>query len=66
MPREVQFGRLTKDEFEANRDWDAPNYVALTDEQWDNIADEVEGRVDNYIDGLLANLITEVEEGEWD
>jgi hypothetical protein len=66
MPREVQFGRLTKDEFEANRDWDDPNYVALTDEQWDNIADEVEGRVDNYIDGLLANLITEVAEGDWD
>jgi hypothetical protein len=66
MPREVQFGRLTKGEVEACCDWDNPNDVMLTDEQWDKIADDIERKVDNYIDGLLANLITEVAEGEWD
>jgi len=38
----------------------------LTDTQWANLVDEINGRVDNYLDELLGNLIMEVEEGEWD
>jgi len=38
----------------------------LTDAQWDAIADEIDGRVGNYLDELLGMLITEIEEGEWE
>ena len=38
----------------------------LTDTQWANLVDEINGRVGNYLDELLGNLIMEVEEGEWD
>lgn len=38
----------------------------LTDTQWANLVDEINGRVDNYLDELLGNLIMEVQEGEWD
>jgi hypothetical protein len=38
----------------------------LTDEQWVTIADEIDGRVANYLDELLAILVEEVEEGQWD
>jgi hypothetical protein len=38
----------------------------LTETQWASIADEIDGRVDNYLDELLGSLIMEVEEGHWE
>jgi len=38
----------------------------LTDTQWSNLADEIEGRVNNYLDELLESLVMEVEEGHWE
>jgi hypothetical protein len=38
----------------------------LTETQWANLADEINGRVDNYLDELLGSLIMEVEEGHWE
>ena len=37
----------------------------ITDEQWSALADEIDGRVDNYLDELLGMLVIEVQEGEW-
>lgn len=37
----------------------------ITDEQWSAIADEIDGRVDNFLDELLPQLVAEVDEGEW-
>jgi hypothetical protein len=38
----------------------------LTDKQWLYLVDEIDGRVGNYVDELLAQLAEEVAEGEWD
>jgi hypothetical protein len=51
---------ITKQAFEEMLD------DTLTDTQWANLVDEINGRVDNYLDELLGNLIVEVQEGEWD
>lgn len=40
--------------------------IKLTDKQWLNIVDEIDGRVANYLDELLVNLAEEVTEGVWD
>lgn len=42
------------------------NGEELTDTQWENIVDEINGRTANYLDELLANLAVEINEGEWD
>lgn len=51
---------ITKQDFEELLD------DTLTDAQWANLVDEINGRIDNYLDELLSNLIVEVQEGEWD
>ena len=38
----------------------------LTDTQWANIVEEINGRVSNYLDELLGMLVVEIEEGDWD
>lgn len=38
----------------------------LTDTQWANIVDEIDGRVANYLDEILSILVQQVEEGDWD
>lgn len=40
--------------------------VKLTDKQWAYLVEEIDGRVANYLDELLASLAEEVAEGEWD
>lgn len=42
------------------------NGKELTDTQWANIVEEINGRVSNYLDELLGVLMQEIEEGEWD
>ena len=42
------------------------NGEELTDTQWENIVDEINGRTANYLDELLAKLAVEINEGEWD
>lgn len=38
----------------------------VTDSQWSAIADEIDGRVDNFLDELLPMIVAEIQEGEWD
>ena len=52
---------LDKENFESNLDG-----ITITEQQWEKIADEINGRVENFISELLAILAAEVQEGEWD
>jgi hypothetical protein len=36
---------------------------AITDEEWKNVASEIEGRVNNFLDGLLAELVQDYYDG---
>lgn len=57
MAREVEISNISKEEFE--RWTEAP----ITDEAWEKVADEIEGRVENYLDGLLTDLLQDFREG---
>ncbi|CAB4242300.1 hypothetical protein UFOVP222_117 [uncultured Caudovirales phage] len=58
----LEFFALDKENFESY----FIEGFTLTDEQWASIADEIDGRVANYLDELLATLVQQVEEGDWD
>lgn len=38
----------------------------LTDEQWDRIRDELDGRVENYLDQMIYDVVLEFREGAYD
>ena len=57
MENEVKFEPVTKQQFEK---WiEKP----LTDKEWDKVGSEVEGRVENFVDGLLAELVQDYNDG---
>jgi hypothetical protein len=57
MEDKIEFEPVTKEDFEH---WiEGP----LTDEEWKNVASEVEGRVENFVDGLLAELVQDYCDG---
>jgi hypothetical protein len=57
MEKEVKFESVTREDVEH---WvEGP----LTDEEWKNIASEIEGRVENFVDGLLAELVQDYCDG---
>jgi hypothetical protein len=58
MARETQISPISKEEFE--RWTEAP----ITDKQWEDTADEIEGRVENFLDELLASLLQDFREGK--
>lgn len=64
MDTHASFGIVTKDEVErwANED----GLVKLSDSQWSKIADELEGRVANFIDNLLYDIVVDIREGVYD
>jgi hypothetical protein len=51
---------IDKENFESYID-DSLN-THITDEQWEAVKDEIQGRVDNYIDGLLESLVQDYHE----
>ena len=57
MEQEVKFEPVTREDFE--------NWIekALTDEEWKNVGSEIEGRVENFVDGLLAELVQDYNDG---
>lgn len=57
MAKEATLDNISKEEFE--RWTEAP----ITDDQWVKVADEIEGRVANYLDELLAGLLQDFREG---
>ena len=60
MEEVVRIDSITKAEFER---WTEEE---ITDSQWEAIADEIRGRVENYLDGLLESLLQDYREGEYD
>jgi hypothetical protein len=57
MAREAELSNISKEEFEG---W---TEEPITDEQWEKVADEIEGRTENYLDGLLTDLLQDFREG---
>ena len=57
MAREIEIQNISKEEFER---WTESQ---ITDEAWEKVADEIEGRVENYLDGLLTDLLQDFREG---
>jgi hypothetical protein len=53
---------LDKENFESNLD----DGITITDNQWEKIAGEIDGRVENFVSELLNILAAEVQEGNWD
>ena len=62
MTKALEFFALDKENFESFLD----DGVTLTDEQWVAIADEIDGRVANYLDELLPSIVQDFEEGSFD
>jgi hypothetical protein len=62
MTKALEFFALDKENFESFLD----DGVTLTDEQWIAIADEIDGRVANYLDELLPMIVQDFEEGQYD
>jgi hypothetical protein len=62
MTKALEFFALDKENFESFLD----DGVTLTDEQWIAIADEIDGRVANYLDELLPSIVQDFEEGSFD
>jgi hypothetical protein len=60
MNKVVKIDPITKPEFEL---WVESE---ITDSQWEAIADEIEGRANNFIDELLANIMKDYKEGLFD
>jgi len=60
MDKVVKIDNITKSDFEL---WVEDK---ITDSQWEMIADEIEGRANNFIDELLANVLQDYREGEFD
>jgi hypothetical protein len=58
--RVVRIDNITKPEFER---WVKGS---VTDSQWEKIADEIEGRANNFIDELLGNVLQDYREGVFD
>jgi hypothetical protein len=62
MIKALEHFALDKENFESFLD----DGVTLTDEQWVIIADEIDGRVANYLDEILPMIVQDFEEGHYD
>jgi hypothetical protein len=52
---------LDKENFESY--FDPEDGIDITDELWDNVIDDVEGIVSNYLDEILNNVVLDIKEG---
>ena len=60
MTQEANFGVISKEFFE---EWLKDE---LTENTWNKVRDEIEGRVENFVDELLQTIIEDVREGRFD
>ena len=61
MTKALEYFELDKENFESYLDG-----ATLTDSQWEKIADEIDGRVANFLDELLGIIVVDFEEGAYD
>jgi hypothetical protein len=40
--------------------------IPVSDEQWERIKDELDGRVENYLDQMIYDVVLEFREGAFD
>ena len=60
MTQEANFGVISKEFFE---EWLGEE---ITENTWNKVRDEIEGRVENFVDELLQDIILDVKEGRFD
>jgi hypothetical protein len=60
MIQEANFGVISKEFFE---EWLGEE---ITENTWNKVRDEIEGRVENFVDQLLQDIILDVKEGRFD
>lgn len=64
MENNVTIDAITKEEVER---WaNDSGLIKLSDTQWDAVKEEIEGRINNYIDGLLQDIVLDIREGVYD
>jgi hypothetical protein len=60
----VTIDAITKEEVER---WvDDNGLIKLSDTQWEAVQEEIEGRINNYIDELLQDIVLDIREGVYD
>lgn len=61
---EVNIDSINKEDVEpwANEEGE----IKLSDTQWKKIAEELDGRINNFIDNLLYDIIEDIREGVFD
>jgi hypothetical protein len=57
--------RLTKQSFQDLIEDQRETYV-VTDEVWERVAGEILGRMDNFVENLLTELVHDVLDGDYD
>jgi hypothetical protein len=57
--------RLTKQSFQDLIEDQRETYV-VTDEVWERVAGEIVGRMDNFVEELLTDLVHDVIDGEYE
>lgn len=57
--------RLTKQSFQDLIEDQREQYV-LTDEVWERVAGEIVGRMDNFVENLLTDLVHDVLDGDYE
>ena len=57
--------RLTKQSFQDLIEDQKETYV-VTDEVWERVAGEIVGRMDNFVENLLTDLVHDVLDGDYD
>ena len=45
---------------------DEQGMVKLSESQWERVADEIDGRINLYIDGLLQDIVEDIRDGFYD
>ena len=60
----VEIDPISKEDVER---WvDEQGMVKLSESQWEKVADELDGRINLYIDGLLQDIVEDIREGFYD
>jgi hypothetical protein len=60
---DIQIDPISKEAFE--QFIDTTGGTVLTPEEWEKVSNEIEGRVENYLDGLLADIVEDYKDGNF-
>jgi|688.fasta_scaffold2095597_2 hypothetical protein len=58
--------RLTKQSFQELIEDQREHEYVVTDEVWERVAGEILGRMDNFVENLLTELVHDVIDGDYD